>query len=496
VGSAGRPGSPAWNGTLGRYWSHSYAEQIVEEAGGVAWLLSKHAYFTRFVDGNSDGLYEDVSPADEYRTLEKLGDGSFELRDLDGTVDRFDATGKWTERVDRAGNTKVATYTGGVLTRVDFPDQRHEVFAHHPSGKLASITEVGVGGSPSRTWFYTWSGDDLVRVDRPDSTALEYSYDDLAHPGFLTRITLIGTDASERIDAAFEYDAEGNVVTAWRGTPGPSDPGVVDKWSLAFDDPELPTVTTATDPLGGVSTYTLASRGSRSEKPRMVSLSGSCPTCGLGPNTQLTYGDPANPFRPTQEVDGDGTVTVMAYDVNGRMTSRIEAFGTALERETTWEYDPVFPAFVTEMVSPSVTGNPFDERRTSTVYNAEGSATLRTIEGFEDSSTFNLTTTTVYNSAGQPTSIDPPGFGTADETSFTYEPASGDLVPLTRADPVIGTTTFGHGGFNRRTPRPRWSMARISQTSAKGESKTLGRRRRSAVVPARWSTRGPLPRSS
>ena len=171
-------------------------------------------------------------------------------------------------------------------------------------------------------------------------------------------------------------------------------------------------------------------------KPRLVSLSGSCATFGLGPNTQLTYGDPANPFRATQEVDGSGTVTVMAYDVHGQMTSRIEAFGTSLEREATWEYDPVFPAFVTEMVSPSVTGNPLDERRASTVYDGEANATLRTIEGVEDGATFNLTTTTVYNGAGQPTSIDPPGFGTADETSFTYDPARGDLVPLTRTDPV------------------------------------------------------------
>jgi hypothetical protein len=86
----------------------------------------------------------------------------------------------------------------------------------------------------------TWSGEDLERIDRPDGTALEYLYDDLSHPGFLTRVTLVGTDASERILAAYEHDAEGNVVATWRGAAAPSDPGAVDQWTLAFDDPETP----------------------------------------------------------------------------------------------------------------------------------------------------------------------------------------------------------------------------------------------------------------
>ncbi len=57
------------------------------------------------------------------------------------------------------------------------------------------------------------TGSDLTRIDRPDGTALTYLYDDPAHPGYLTRVTLIGTDGtSERITAAWEYDASGNVI--------------------------------------------------------------------------------------------------------------------------------------------------------------------------------------------------------------------------------------------------------------------------------------------
>jgi YD repeat-containing protein len=57
---------------------------------------------------------------------------------------------------------------------------------------------------------------------------------------------------------------------------------------------------------------------------------------------------------------------------------------------------------------------------------------------------------TTYTPAGQPDTIDPPGHGTDDVTSFT-SPARGFLLAATRADPIVGTTTYGYDPFNRRT---------------------------------------------
>ena len=92
-------------------------------------------------------------------------------------------------------------------------------------------------------------------------------------------------------------------------------------------------------------------------------MMGDCPTCSLGPNTQVFYDDPLNPLRKTEEIDASGTVTRYAYDLNGQLTSRIEAFGTALERDTTWQYDPIFPALVTEISRPSTSGTPIRRAR-------------------------------------------------------------------------------------------------------------------------------------
>ena len=60
-----------------------------------------------------------------------------------------------------------------------------------------------------------------------------------------------------------------------------------------------------------------------------------------------------------------------------------------------------------------------------------------------------------YNGHGQPLTINPPGYGTDDETSFTYDSSRGNLLPLTRVDPLPGsmsgmTTTYNYNPFNRR----------------------------------------------
>lgn len=56
-----------------------------------------------------------------------------------------------------------------------------------------------------------------------------------------------------------------------------------------------------------------------------------------------------------------------------------------------------------------------------------------------------------YNGAGQVLTIDPPGQGTADMSTFAYDPARGDLIPLSRTEPIVGTTDLAHDPLNRRT---------------------------------------------
>jgi RHS repeat-associated protein len=449
VGQPGTPGAAAWAVTLGRYWSHDYAQRIVTDPDDThVWLITELGTFREF--GNlSGGVYETLGPADEYRTLERTASG-WSLTDLDGTVTLFDDAGLWLSTTDRNDNQKVGTYDlDSRLVSVDLPDERREDFTYHPDGKLASIIYVGVDGVATRTWSYTWSGDDLIGIGRPDGTAVAYSYGDARYPGYLTLVELVGTDASRRVVRGYQYDDLGNAVRSWQGAASPTDAAAVDAWQLAFDDPAAPSVVTVTDPLGNASTHTY-DRAPGSGRPRLLSVAGDCPGCGLDPNSQLFYEDPNNPLRVTRELNGKGHTTLYTYGADGRLLSRTDAAGTILERTTTWTYDPAFPALVASIEQPSVAGGA-TMRSTTFTRDALGNPQTQTISGVEDGVAFSHATETTFNTAGQPLSIDPPGHGTADVTSFTYDPARGSLLPDSRTDPLVGTTTFDYDAFNRRT---------------------------------------------
>jgi len=461
VGHMGFPGAPAslFSGVatrsttgLGRYWMHPWAERIVLDPDAThVWLLTRHGTFREFSNPDAGGLYQSVAPSDEYRQLTDTGTG-WELRDLEGTVQHFDASGRWTQTTDRNGNTTAAAYAaGGALTTVIFPDARSLGITYTPDAQLASITEIGIDATTTRTWLYTWSDDDLTRIDQPDGRVWVFSYRDARFPGYLTELKLLGNDgplASERIEAAFEYDAEGNAVKLWRGVAASTDPGAVDLWELTFDEPILPRETTVTDPLGNPAVITIE-RDTVSRKTKVTRIEGDCPSCGLGPNSQLTYGDTAHPLRPTREIDGEGHITEWIYDDHGQVITRIEASGTLAERSTTFLYNLDHPRLPELISRPSVAGGAA-LRESLLIRDASGNEIQRTESGLEAGVAVSHMTLTTYNAVGQVLSIDPPGHGTDDQTAFTYDPARGNLLPLTRTDPLIGPTHFTYDAFNRR----------------------------------------------
>ncbi len=449
VAAAGAALKVGPNSTLGRFWSHPFGERIivVRENPSHVWLFTARALYQEFWDVDGDGSFDKTSPSHVEGTLTRTGSG-WQLRDLDGTVRDFDTAGRWIATRDRNGNTVAGTYSGGFLTQVQMPDGRQLDFAYHGDGLVASITEVGVGGSASRTWGYTWTGRNLTRIDRPDGSAWLLRYDDPWNPGYVTRRTLRGTDGSERIDAAREYDRFGNLIRKWRGDVSSTGPDATELYRYSYVRPWNPITKFATDPLGNLSTTTYL-RDADSNVALVTSTSGDCSSCGVGPNAQQLYDDPSNPTRVTRSIDARGTETLFDHDGNGQLRSRTEAVGTDLERTTAWQYNQTYPSLVTSLEQPSSAGS--GVRRTTWSHDPAGNVRFRTDEGVENGSAFSYQTATVPNTAGRTVSIDPPGYGTQDQTSLTYDAARGDLIVETRTDPLIGTTTFGYDAFNRRT---------------------------------------------
>ncbi|HYU33016.1 MAG TPA: RHS repeat-associated core domain-containing protein [Thermoanaerobaculia bacterium] len=467
VGGDGLPGSAAWRTALGRFWVHDFAERIVVDPDSShVWLLTRYGSFREFsnpASGSGLRLYQNRAPSDEFRQLYfDTATGGWELHTLDGRTDVFRSDGLWLRTVFAADPTHPiqGTYNASnQLASVSFPDGRSDTFTYHPDGKLAAITEVAVAGSgtPSRTWTFTWTGDELTLATRPDGTAWQFFYDS-SRPGYLTRMDLV-SGPQGRVAAAFEYAAgSNNVAKSWRGDPSFTGPEAVDKVTYSYTNPALPTQAVVTRTVSAtfnqVTTYALA-RDTVSAKPKLSSMQGSCPACGLSPTTSFAYTG-TNPLLPSSMTDAKNTRTDYTYDANGRLKTKTDAANVpALTRLTTYSYDPSFPGLVTRVEVPSTSAGT-NKRRTDSAYDSTtGVLTTRTIDSYEAGaplpSGFKVTTYG-HNGSGEVSQIDPPGFGTADATSFTYNLAGRNgHVADSRTDPLVGATTFGYDGLNRRT---------------------------------------------
>ncbi|HWM94596.1 MAG TPA: RHS repeat-associated core domain-containing protein, partial [Thermoanaerobaculia bacterium] len=467
VGGDNLPGTTAWRTVLGRYWSHDYAEKIVMDPNNThVWLLTRHGSFREFSNLAAGGglrLYQTHVPSDEHRKLYfDTATSGWQLHSLDGRKDYFLSDGRWdkTTFAQDVTHPVQATYNGSnQLTAVSFPDGRSDTFTYHGSGKLASITENAVSGSgtSSRTWSFTWSGDELTIATRPDGTAWQFVYDG-TRTGYLTRVDL-ASGLQLRVVAAFEYQtATNNVAKSWKGDPSFSGSNATEKVTYSYTNSTLPTQTVVTRTVSGtfdqVTTYGIG-RDSVGIKPKPTTVQGSCPTCGLSPLTTFTYGS-SNPLKPSSMTDAKGTRTDYTYNSDGRLLTKTEAANVpSLTRLTSFTYDTNFPGLVTRVEVPSTSGGS-NKRRTDSAYDSTTAVmTSRTIDGFESGSALASgykTTSYTHNSSGEVLSVDPPGFTTTDTTSFTYNlTGRNGHVADTRTDPLVGTTTFGYDGLNRRT---------------------------------------------
>ena len=444
AGGAGKlslPGGLEWRTALGRYWSHSYAQRIIEDPldpsdppDSHVWLFGRHGHVPGVRQPGSLRHLPDAAPVGRLpHPLPHFGR-------LGASRPRRHGDGVRQQRPLGVDHRPQQQCLHGLLHRrrpdagdvAGWPNRG----ARLPRRPAETVTEVGVGGGESRTWTLTWNGDDLQRLDNPDGTAWEMTYGDTQHDGYLTLLEWVGSDGtSRRVETGWQYDAEGNVVALWRGDDDPDEANAVDVWRFAFDDPAAPTETTVTDPLAlpGQETVYTYGRDPTSERLRMDSIDGDCPACGLGPNTVFTYGDAANPLRPTTVIDGNGHQTDSTYDPHGQVLTRTEAVGTGEERTTTYAYDPAYPALVTEASVPSVEAGQL--RRTIYTRDGFGNATHREIRGWEDGDPFDCTvslapcydTVTGYNApASRPRS-------TRRATAPPTKPASPTTPPAARS---------------------------------------------------------------
>jgi RHS repeat-associated protein len=334
--------------------------------------------------------------------LRKLSDGSMEYRKADGSVTRFDSSGKPIAMIDRNNNVTTLAYSGSSLASVTDPVGRSLTFVYDGSSRITSVTD-----SSGRAWRYTYEGTPgtagspgLTTVTDPLGNVMRYTYS-------------IGGRLSSVVDKRgvtvkqITYDGNGRVVRQEYADGG------FEQYDYILSG-RLVTSVTHTDQLGHIITKRFSAGG------YLVGM-----TDELG-QTSKTDRDINSNLATSVTGPCGCQESVQHYDERGNVTSVTNRLGQSVGME----YEPVFNNVVkmTDKLN----------RVTTYSYDTHGNLTSMT-------DALNQTTTFVYNQYGQLTSVTDPLNHT---TQVEYD-AYGNISA--QVDGLNHRTTFENDALGRQT---------------------------------------------
>ncbi|HEY3240815.1 MAG TPA: DUF6531 domain-containing protein, partial [Acidimicrobiia bacterium] len=410
------------NGPLGFGWSTNLGAFLRIEEAAVAVCLG---------DGREEHHRREASGAPAAPTgsrgrLEVDGDG-FVLRHDDGTVSRFDGSGRLLGMADPAGNETLLDSEEGRLTWVVDPAGRETCFEHDRSGRITAMVD-GLGGRFG--YRYDRRGD-LVGVTDASGGEWAYRYDE-AH-----RLTGI-TDPEGRTVVTNVYDPAGRVVeqrdgagSVWRYVYGSGRTVVTDPLGHKMSyqhDAQFRTIS-VTDPLGAITRF------SWDDHDRLVAVVG--PAGGL----TFAYDERGNLVEAT----GAGTDPVrFEWDDDDNLTAVVAATG----ERATLSYDEA--GRPVRFVSPAAVETHWSWRPDGlleAVTEGDGGTTRY---GYDDAGhpasvtdPLGATTTVSFDGAGRPASEVHPGGA---HTAFAWD-AMGRLVSVTDAHGAVTHLEYDRSGL-------------------------------------------------
>lgn len=197
------PGCPFGRGTTHNYairlsgtFEEGGAGRIFQPAETVGRLFS---YARKEANGNLV-FSTTATPHQLGDEIRKLTNGTFEYRYKNGSLLRFDASGRLTAMVDRNGNTTALEYTGANLTRITDPVNR-SIKLEYNGNVIVKATDQQL----DRSWTYTYVASQLATVTDPDGKTTKYGYD-----GNLGLVSV--TDKRDIVVKRITYNSNGRVV--------------------------------------------------------------------------------------------------------------------------------------------------------------------------------------------------------------------------------------------------------------------------------------------
>ncbi len=374
------------NGPLGYGWTHSYNLSL--------WFTTATGHFRNaegreiLFAGNLAGGYGDNLR--DHLSLSAIT-GGYRITTKDQAQYNFNTSGKLTSVVDRDGNTVTLAYDGSnrLSTMTDLFG-RAFTLGYDASNRINSLSD----GTRSVGFGYDASGN-LQTVTDATGKAWTYGYD-ASH-----RLTSV-TDPLSHVVEAFSYEGSDRVATFHKDSGN-------NALSFTYSSP---TQTTVTNSLGNATTYTL----DRYNGVATAITGPGCTSCGSGTNESYVLD---NELNKTQITDGDGNITKQTFDGYGGVLTRTEAYGTALQRTTTYTYDPSYHFVQTETV-PSVDTSGHDRVESYTYDPTNGDLLTYNLAGYSNGTAFSYTATYTYDSHGRVQSVDGPRTDVSDITAYTY----------------------------------------------------------------------------
>jgi RHS repeat-associated protein len=372
---------------LGPGWSQTGLASAIELQSGKEVLVLRQ-------DGRQD-IFEKTergykAPSGVTDTLAKV-EGTFQLTTLQGTVYRFDPSGRIVSITDSHGLKTAYTYSSeGRLSTITDPSSQTLTFAYNASNHITSVKD-----STGREVKFGYSaGGDLETVTDALGGVTKYAYD-AQH-----RLTSI-TDPRGNVILKNTYNGEGKITE--------QEDSLKNLWKLEYK----PSETIVTEPQGGKRKYGFDAQ------ERVVSE-----TDQLGHTTTTSYDEAGNVHEVTQP---GGAKWVYGHDSAGNLTLVKDPEGG----ECSYEYNA--------------------QNRPISFTDARGSA--RSYEWSKAGDLLKITdpekgeTSLTYNESGQPlTKIDPDKH----KTEFSYDTRGNEL---SETDPLSHKTSFEYNSRNYLTSK-------------------------------------------
>ena len=158
-------------------------------------------------DSRNSGYFDQ---AGDHGTLIANPDGTFSLREIEGSLTHFLAGGRVDYVQDTNGNRITAGYTNGLLTSMTHSDGQALQIHYNAAGRIIQVTDPF---GRETVFAYDSSDQHLMSVQQADGSTYAYSYDPGPNPA--TRNGAAGLDRANPtgLTQFFTYDFEGRLET-------------------------------------------------------------------------------------------------------------------------------------------------------------------------------------------------------------------------------------------------------------------------------------------